>query len=1570
MTFQELKAAYLHLDYEEFTNKIQKNLQDGLKNISPSEVASRDDHRDYLTLLNKYRMAIDAGTQFYGANFKERITAMLSAGEDGVYTNSLRYIFELIQNVDDCEFRERTNCSLRINFDEQAGKIILFYNETGFTPFNVFAVTGIAEAAKNISDGNVQIGEKGIGFKSVFGVAHRVWIQSGKFSFELDGKNFCVPIPVYDARYEEIPGTKLTLFMESSKVRDTYKKICKNYRNSDAVFQNNPILFLNKLTDISFCDHEGKTLTFSVSREKDIEGINNSFEPNVHLGAVFSGFGSNLDEDCSINCVRYTLPIKFNREQCISRYDTSTKLTNQTLRMQVIFPEVSELSKISQGAFYSYLPTEVRLNIPVACHVPFKLDTSREYVDSQNQNQWFAHCCSEFSLLMRSAYRHYAQKYTVTSKHYNEVVYFLPSVNEPLFKQTNDRIKCLDRPEFRGNTFSQRDIFYSALGNFKPARELCYFQSERPLINPQKLCSFLKISLEAFILPDPKIKKDFGIKKIEAVGEKLFNRAFEFNAPTQEIFQYIDSQNLLEENSWNYLVQRLSNRTLSLSQVRVILNYPACYQAFCRKCTDQKNHISNSGIQISAASNSAVDILLSDPSDEMFEMESFPTSLQNYFRRIVHTCYVLENAPTAFFIADNAVILSGNVLAALSELCNRVDRQNLFALQLKYREVSRTLNNADGNLSDIEYLNLLRSLRSSQREALGSTQYQSYIHLLKDSSMTSDRFLSELLQNADDCTYPEGAIPSFSLKIAEKTITTEYNECGFTRSNVRAITAIGESTKKRLDSDSSIGEKGVGFKSVFSVASKVCIHSGPFHFALSKERPTIPQILGSINEENTTGTKMILFMDQPLSAQLQSSGNILQLCLCLRKLKEIQIGNVHVKIQDTAAQRTIYLNGVEYTYRIIRYPFYVADKKLLDERANHHRIINPQQEIVFYLPSKEIKNGYIYSGLPTEVKLNVPLYIDAPFELITSREQIIANRWNDMIWTQLRKGYTYMLETIAPSMRIRTLQYLSFDHKFAGRTEIYNFNLFNSDRYNDKFADYVSSLRTAAIIPTFDKAKPLTSIQGGAVLYPSIAQNLIPQNRQFVSRPLSQIVNTNGTEKYTGTLKAMKCQDASSSEVIRFLVSYAATQMDDEFAVPFWSYIREQKAFLTTESRDLLKRHALIPVLGNTLGSTEYIPYTSNIFTEPAATTSPGEYYVLKTKILPKDAFEAIFGVSINEMNERYRKTLYQENLRQHLWGDTNTQLYTYLIKEFRKGRELKTWGEEVLTADKSRRLIPLKNELGEIRVGQIYPCDESAGYFDGTIVASCRCSEECNRFAEFAGFKELREVYFEDLNITSLLTQEDIDDLQDDYFKHGSKILEACMERNLIPEELISANHLGGLQKQEYPIDLSEFPNEPIRNLKSLQDSINNAPVQRIVKEDRIRQVDCIQHENGTTELFDKTYARKKILSRYTPLGKNHCICQMCLKGKPSFLMEVNNLQSKPAFYWPEMRLSLCLECSKKFEDLRSNAACSRKFEQSILAANGSIPGPVKVPIGNDTITFTQTHLVQIQMILKKKLL
>ena len=42
------------------------------------------------------------------------------------------------------------DCELSIHFDFNYGTITLEYNEVGFSPENVFSITGIAEAAKNI----------------------------------------------------------------------------------------------------------------------------------------------------------------------------------------------------------------------------------------------------------------------------------------------------------------------------------------------------------------------------------------------------------------------------------------------------------------------------------------------------------------------------------------------------------------------------------------------------------------------------------------------------------------------------------------------------------------------------------------------------------------------------------------------------------------------------------------------------------------------------------------------------------------------------------------------------------------------------------------------------------------------------------------------------------------------------------------------------------------------------------------------------------------------------------------------------------------------------------------------------------------------------------------------------------------------------------------------------------------------------------------------------------------------------------------------------------------------------
>ena len=184
-TLQQLKREYGVVDCFDLGSTQLKKLRDGLKNVTPAEVTSSADGKAYIELLRKFREAVAENDKLHGDNYPALLSSILSVGEDGLYSNSLRFIFELIQNVDDCEYHSPEDCSLDMYFDFNLDKIVLTYNEVGFTPFNVFAITGIAEAAKNVSSSGNEIGEKGIGFKSVFGVSAKVLIRSGWFSFEL-----------------------------------------------------------------------------------------------------------------------------------------------------------------------------------------------------------------------------------------------------------------------------------------------------------------------------------------------------------------------------------------------------------------------------------------------------------------------------------------------------------------------------------------------------------------------------------------------------------------------------------------------------------------------------------------------------------------------------------------------------------------------------------------------------------------------------------------------------------------------------------------------------------------------------------------------------------------------------------------------------------------------------------------------------------------------------------------------------------------------------------------------------------------------------------------------------------------------------------------------------------------------------------------------------------------------------------------------------------------------------------------------------------------------------------------
>ncbi|KAJ6593332.1 hypothetical protein B0H19DRAFT_1246120 [Mycena capillaripes] len=106
--------------------------------------------------------------------------------------------------------------------------------------------------------------------------------------------------------------------------------------------------------------------------------------------------------------------------------------------------------------------------------------------------------------------------------------------------------------------------------------------------------------------------------------------------------------------------------------------------------------------------------------------------------------------------------------------------------------------------------------------------------LSEDLYSSDSHFILELVQNADDNEYSPSVTPTLEISLDPgiDRLVVACNETGFKENQVKAICKIGASTKKYQAGY--IGEKGIGFKSVFKVADKVFISSRPYRFSFDK----------------------------------------------------------------------------------------------------------------------------------------------------------------------------------------------------------------------------------------------------------------------------------------------------------------------------------------------------------------------------------------------------------------------------------------------------------------------------------------------------------------------------------------------------------------------------------------------------------------------------------------------------------------------------------------------------------------------------------------------------------------
>ncbi|XP_067914661.1 uncharacterized protein wu:fj29h11 isoform X3 [Heterodontus francisci] len=294
-------------------------------------------------------------------------------------------------------------------------------------------------------------------------------------------------------------------------------------------------------------------------------------------------------------------------------------------------------------------------------------------------------------------------------------------------------------------------------------------------------------------------------------------------------------------------------------------------------------------------------------------------------------------------------------------------------------------------------------------------------------------FVLELIQNADDNSYPPSndTPPSLLFVVERDCIILLNNECGFEEKNIRAICDVGCSTKGK-HAYGYIGQKGIGFKSVFKITDTPEIHSNGFHICFDKlsgpmgyilpqwvddERPV--NLMGLEAEKTRWTTKIVL----PLKTQNQQEQNLFHdidpsLLLFLHRLRSVTIIN-KVKGQDFFVARQDLSNNILEVKHKTGADRWLVIKKTLDARKIKDNVELTELALAFKLDTEKRNLGSRWLPEKQPVFAFLPLrsfgfrfIIQGDFDIPSSREDIDRDSsWNQWLRSEIPQLFLKAMET-------------------------------------------------------------------------------------------------------------------------------------------------------------------------------------------------------------------------------------------------------------------------------------------------------------------------------------------------------------------------------------------------------------------------------------------------------------------------------------------------------------------------------------------------------------------------------
>ncbi len=334
----------------------------------------------------------------------------------------------------------------------------------------------------------------------------------------------------------------------------------------------------------------------------------------------------------------------------------------------------------------------------------------------------------------------------------------------------------------------------------------------------------------------------------------------------------------------------------------------------------------------------------------------------------------------------------------------------------------------------INELQRIRSVKENTKETL-KTLHSAITKLSEDLYGSESHYLYELIQNADDNKYKEGVVPELRIELKEIELEGNRlycliivnNEIGFSEEDVRAICDIDESTKAQ--DFNTIGEKGIGFKSVFRITDCPYIFSNDFNFKLPEKNPSeesglgyiIPYNVDYFHDVNGNNTVIILPLNKD-KAYSDIANQLLKLndhtILFLRKLKTLEIS---ADIPGSEFSKTICRRDEgEFRYLEVKENDQISDLKYFLCEQNHNKpenIFHIKREnvndrvisIAIPLSNFQIK-GVLFSYLPVWEDTGLPFMFNSDFLLTTDRENLhLDYAWNNWLRDEIAGDYIQAL---------------------------------------------------------------------------------------------------------------------------------------------------------------------------------------------------------------------------------------------------------------------------------------------------------------------------------------------------------------------------------------------------------------------------------------------------------------------------------------------------------------------------------------------------------------------------------